>query len=82
MKRVVLIFIWVFISLIFFSTPLLALGSYENGIAAFERGDYETALREFKFLVERKDSLGEYGLGLMYDLGVGVPRQLNMGHLS
>ena len=43
MKRLVLIFIWVFISLILFSTPLLALGSYENGIAAFERGDYETA---------------------------------------
>ena len=73
MKRLVLIFIWVFISLIFFSTPLLALGSYENGISAFERGDYETALREFKFLVERKDSRGEYSLGLMYDLGVGVP---------
>ena len=53
MKRLVLIFIWVFISLILFSTPLLALGSYENGIAAFERADYETALREFKFLVEQ-----------------------------
>ena len=65
--------LWVFILLTVFATPLPALENYENGTVAFERGDYETALREFKFLVERKDSRGEYSLGLMYDLGVGVP---------
>ena len=65
--------LWAFILLMVFETPLLALGNYENGIAAFERGDYETALREFKFLAEQKNSRGQYGLGLMYDLGVGVP---------
>ena len=63
----------VFILLMVFVTPLLALGNYEYGTVAFERGDYETALREFKVLAEKKDSRGQYGLGLMYDLGTGVP---------
>ena len=66
-------FLWIFILLIFFATPLLDLGGYKNGTAAFERGDYETALREFKVLAAQKDSRGQYGLGLMYDLGAGVP---------
>jgi len=72
MKRFFLIFVWGFILLIYYSTPLLALGSYENGIAAFEQGDYKIALREFKLLIKKKDARGEYGLGLMYDLGLGV----------
>ena len=65
--------LFAFILLIFFATPLLALGNYEKGIAAFERSDYEEALREFKSLAEQKDPRGQYGLGLMYDLGLGVP---------
>ena len=64
--------LWVFILLTVFVTPLPALENYENGTVAFERGDYETALREFKVLAEQKDSRGQYGLGLMYDLGTGV----------
>ena len=65
--------LWVFILLMVFETPLLALGTYESGTIAFERGDYETAFREFKILAVQKDSRGQYGLGLMYDLGTGVP---------
>jgi len=65
--------LWVFILLMVFETPLLALGNYESGTIAFERGDYGTALREFKVLAEQKDSRGQYGLGLMHDLGTGVP---------
>ena len=64
--------LWVFILLMVFATPLLALGSYENGIVAFEQGDYKTALKEFTDLAEQKDSRGQYGMGLMYDLGTGV----------
>ena len=54
------------------TTPSLALGNYKNGTIAFERGDYKTALKEFKDLAEQKDSRGQYGMGLMYDLGTGV----------
>ena len=52
--------------------PSPALGNYKNGTIAFERGDYKTALKEFKDLAEQKDSRGQYGMGLMYDLGTGV----------
>ena len=65
--------IWVTIAFIFFAIPSLALENYKNGTLAFEQGDYETALIEFKALAKKNDSLGQYGLGLMYDLGTGVP---------
>ena len=64
--------LWLSIALFFFAIPSFALESYKNGIIAFEQGDYETALKEFKVLAKKKDSLGQYGLGLMYDLGTGV----------
>ena len=66
-------FFSIFLLLLALATPLLALGNYENGMVAFERGDYETAFREFQALAEQEDSRGQYGLGLMYDLGTGVP---------
>ena len=41
---------------------------------AFERGDYETALREFRPLAEQGHANAQYNLGLMYDEGRGVPQ--------
>ena len=64
--------LWVTIAFMFFAIPSLALENDKNGILAFELGDYETALIEFKALAKQNDSLGQYGLGLMYDLGTGV----------
>ena len=54
------------------TTTSIALGNYKNGTIAFERGDYKTALKEFTDLTKKKDSRGQYGMGLMYDLGTGV----------
>jgi len=65
--------LWLSIALIFFAIPSLALENHKNGILAFEQGDYETALIEFKVLAKQNNSFGQYGLGLMYDLGTGVP---------
>jgi hypothetical protein len=65
--------LWVTIAFMFFAIPSLALENHKNGILAFEQGDYETALMEFKALAIQNNSLGQYGLGLMYDLGTGVP---------
>ena len=65
-------FLFIFMLSMIFTTPSLAFGNYKNGIIAFERGDYKTALKEFKDLAEQKDSRGQYGMGLMYDLGTGV----------
>jgi len=54
------------------ATPAWA-GVYE-GIAAWKRGDYATALREFKPMAERGDAGAQYNLGVMYANGRGVPR--------
>jgi TPR repeat protein len=60
--------------LIMLATPSLGFADYQDGKNAFDRMDYSTALREFKLLAERNDPLGQYGLGVMYDIGEGVPQ--------
>ena len=54
---------------------------FQKGREAYERGDYATALREFRPLAEQGDAKAQYNLGLMYEegkfdvhLGYGVPR--------
>ena len=45
---------------------------YDEGLAAFERGDYETAVREFELLAEQGDADAQFFLGFMYGDGQGV----------
>jgi len=59
---------------VLWAVPFVSLADYQAGKEAFDRKDYATALQEFKALVEKKDALGQYGLGIMYDLGEGVPQ--------
>jgi uncharacterized protein len=47
-------------------------GPYEDGTAAFERGDYQTALREWRPLAEKGIAGAQFGLGVMYADGDGV----------
>ena len=37
-------------------------------------GDYETALREFRPLAEQGHAEAQLNLGIMYSLGLGVPK--------
>ena len=46
----------------------------EEGEAAFNRGDYATAIREFRPLAEQGKAFAQYNLGLMYYKGRGVPQ--------
>ena len=46
-----------------------AWAGIDEGVAALERGDYETAFREMKPLAEQGDADAQYNLGLMYDEG-------------
>jgi TPR repeat protein len=62
-------------------TVLLALGSaqtafagFEEGLAAARRGDYATALREWKRMAEKGHAGALFNLGLMYADGRGVAR--------
>ncbi len=49
-----------------------AWAGYDEGVAAAKRGDYATALREFRALALRGDAKGQNGLGVMYSKGQGV----------
>jgi hypothetical protein len=44
----------------------------DDGVAAFKRGDYVTALRLFRPLATRGDAKAQYNLGVMYRDGQGV----------
>lgn len=54
--------------------PSLGWAGYQEAIDAFEKGDSATALREFQALADKNDARGQYGLGIMHDLGEGVPQ--------
>jgi TPR repeat protein len=46
---------------------------FDDGMAAYERGDYATALKEFRPLAEQGHVVAQFNLGVMYDHGYGVP---------
>ena len=49
-------------------------GDYEKGVAAYNRDDFATALREWTPLAEQGDASAQSFLGWMYDNGQGVPQ--------
>ena len=51
-----------------------AWAGFDEGVAAYKRGDYETAFREFRTLGEVGHASAQYNIGLMYDNGEGVPQ--------
>jgi len=53
------------------ATP--AFADFQSGVEAVKRGDYATALREFRALADQGDTSAQTNLGLMYSKGWGVP---------
>ncbi len=51
-----------------------AWAGLDEGVAAHKRGDYATALREFRVLAEQGHAGGQRNLGTMYRKGQGVPQ--------
>ena len=49
-------------------------GPYEDGIVAFQRGDYASALRLFRPLAEQGDARAQTTIGVMYLDGRGVTK--------
>lgn len=45
---------------------------YQKGVAAAKRGDYATALKEWRPLAETGDAKAQINLGIMYFQGKGV----------
>jgi TPR repeat protein len=67
MKRIITALI-----LLTLATP--AWGGYDEGLAAAKRGDYATALREWRPLAEQGRAVAQHNLGFMYANGQGVPQ--------
>ncbi len=51
-----------------------AWAGFDEGVAAYNQGDYATALREFRPLAEQGDAHAQFNLGVMYENGLGVPQ--------
>ncbi|MCH8098520.1 MAG: sel1 repeat family protein [Proteobacteria bacterium] len=51
-----------------------AWAGVDEGVVAYNRGDYATALREWRPLAEQGDAEAQFNLGLMYYKGRGVPQ--------
>jgi len=47
---------------------------FEVGVEAWGRGDYDTALREFRLLAEQGHAQAQVNLGIMSSQGQGVPK--------
>jgi S1-C subfamily serine protease len=59
---------------LYFLSPGAATAGFDEGFAAYERGDYDTAFREFMPLAVAGDPTAQLGLGVMYLEGYGVPQ--------
>ena len=47
---------------------------FQKGVAAYDSGDFATALREWRPLAEKGDADAQFNLGVMYSKGQGVPQ--------
>jgi uncharacterized protein len=64
----------VFAVVLIWAMAALAEAGYQEATDAFNKGDSLTALKEFQSLADDNDASGQYGLGIMHDLGEGVPQ--------
>ena len=51
-----------------------ARAGIEQGLAAYLRGDFGAAEREYRQLAENGDAAAQFGLGLLHHFGEGVPQ--------
>jgi TPR repeat protein len=54
------------------SSSCAAFAGFDDGVGAFERKDYEAALREFRAAAQTGDAGADYYLGRMYLMAEGV----------
>jgi TPR repeat protein len=63
------------------STPApVVTGTVEDGEAAYESGDYATALQIWRPIAERGDARAQFDLGVLYNNGRGVAQDYVIAH--
>lgn len=53
---------------------IAAAGDFAAGLAAYEKGDYATAVKEWQPLAEDGEAAAQFNLALLYHDGRGVPQ--------
>jgi TPR repeat protein len=56
-------------------------GPWEDGMAAYNRGDYVPAMRVFRRLAEQGNAEAQNVLGVMFRKGKGVPKDPARAHM-
>jgi len=69
--------VFVALGIVLTLTLSAASGPMEDGIAAYDKEDYATALRIFQPLAERGHLDAQYSLGSLYQAGKGVAQDLS-----
>jgi TPR repeat protein len=52
---------------------VVCYADFDAGLAAYDHGDYATAVREWQPIADRGDANAEYNMGLLFACGQGVP---------
>ena len=72
----------ILISILFALIPIETLGQdFDEGLAAYDAGDYTTAIQEWTPLAEAGNSSAQNGFGVMYNNGEGVLQDNVMAHM-
>ena len=62
------------ITILVFHIPSFPGESFQNAREAFRKGDYKTAVREYRKAAEEGDALAQFSLGQFYEQGSIVPK--------
>ena len=78
MKKPILTFLIVLFTL---TSNVVWSANYNQGLTAYNNGDYATALLEWKPLAEQGNADAQYNLGVMYYKGQGVIQDNVYAHM-
>jgi hypothetical protein len=59
------------------SGGIIRAGQFEDGVAAYQRGDFATALGLFQPLADQGNAAAQTNLGVMYEKGAGCSLELS-----
>lgn len=68
-------------ALLFCLAPLAAQAGFEDGVTAYDKGDYTTAMQEFRLAAQQGDVRALSKLGGMYLYGVGTTKDMVMAYV-
>ncbi len=58
-----------------------ALAGLEEGVAAYKAGHYGVALKEWRALAESGNAKAQYNVGILYEKGLGVPKDTRQAYV-